>query len=150
MKTNRNNSILSLWQSLPDSKSCGPVESIFRSVERPELALVHGTDGELYALLDTVARRVLDEEEFPTTELETLTWLPRWMIWMFEEFEELRGLSPRERSEQCARLSLLDDLTPQEQQERREALKRVPEAMRAVERVIGPEEIARINAKAVH
>jgi hypothetical protein len=71
-----------LWLSLDESKHWGKLAWATRCVEMPEAVLIGESDadgGEVFAVLDMFERRVLSEEEFPSSHLHDgsgLKWVP--------------------------------------------------------------------------
>lgn len=72
----------SLWTSLEDSKHWPKLGWATRCVELPEAVLI-GADaadgGEVFAVLDMFERRVLSEDEFPSSHFHDgsgLKWVP--------------------------------------------------------------------------
>lgn len=76
MKTDWN-SVMALWQSLPEAAMWGRVERIRQCMQEPELVLLFGpeAEGELYAVLDVEMRRVVEMDEFPCCEIEKRDWV---------------------------------------------------------------------------
>ncbi len=70
--------IFSLWSTLPDSKFwCEPGWACM-CAERPNCYLIGADDphgGEVFAVVDVMLKRVLDEDEFPTGEDSPRRWI---------------------------------------------------------------------------
>jgi hypothetical protein len=63
--------VSSIWLGLEECRHWPELEWAMRCVERPEAVLIGGGDdgdgGETFAVLDVNRRRVLTEEEFPSS-----------------------------------------------------------------------------------
>lgn len=74
--------VVSLWQSLDESRHWPRIGWATRCVEMPEAVLIGAdeADGaEVFAVLDMFERRVLSEEEFPSSyfhDASALKWQP--------------------------------------------------------------------------